>query len=152
MIKNKISGNSRGFTLIELLVVIAIIGILATIVLTSLNSSRIKAYDSQVKQQLSRFRSSAELYFNNQTPAGYGTSADCSTGMFADVTEGDGAPGVYILPANLPSVTAQCSSNQFQYALWAPLPSGASYFCVDSKGSSKVLPNPNPGVGILVCP
>ncbi len=40
MIKNKMQ---KGFTLIELLMVIAIIGILATIILISLNSSREKA-------------------------------------------------------------------------------------------------------------
>ena len=43
----KINLGARGFTLIELLVVISIIGMLSSIILASLNSSRAKARDAK---------------------------------------------------------------------------------------------------------
>lgn len=58
-----------GFTLIELLVVIAIIGVLASIVLASLNSARRKSRDARRITDLKQIQLALELYFDAQSSA-----------------------------------------------------------------------------------
>ena len=57
--------RERGFTLIELLVVIAIIGILATIVLISLNTARQKARDTRRISDLRQVALALEMYYDD---------------------------------------------------------------------------------------
>lgn len=74
----------KGFTLIELLVVISIIGLLSSIVMASLNTTRVKAADTAIKADLKGIATSAEIeyatlgYKYNTTNQPI-TSSSCST-------------------------------------------------------------------------
>ena len=68
--------KSKGFTLIELLVVIAIIGILATIVLVSLNTARQKARDVRRIGDLRQVALALEMYYDDS--ARYPNVTGCS--------------------------------------------------------------------------
>jgi len=73
--KKRISHN-QGFTLIELLIVIAIIGILASIVLVSVNAARGKAKGTRVLASVRQIRTTFET--------------DYLGGAYADLTPGAG--------------------------------------------------------------
>ena len=71
--------KSKGFTLIELLVVIAIIGILATIVLVSLNSARQKARDTRRITDVRQVALALEMYYDGSSTSAYPAVTGCTT-------------------------------------------------------------------------
>lgn len=72
--------RSKGFTLIELLVVIAIIGILASIVLTSLSSTQSKARDARRMEDISSIQKALALYLTTSGSYPIETSTTTLTG------------------------------------------------------------------------
>lgn len=108
----------RGFTLIELLVVIAIIGILASVVLASLNSARDKGTDAANKSNLNNIRAQAELVYDDD-----GDYANVCAD--ANVSQAVSAAG------------ASCADDADAWAAAVDLVSTSTTYCVDSTGAAE---------------
>ncbi|HEY0980157.1 MAG TPA: type II secretion system protein [Candidatus Paceibacterota bacterium] len=77
----------KGFTLIELLVVIAVIGILASVIMASLNSARVKARDARRASDIDQIYKALFLYYDTYgcLPINYGgTTCGPATGTYAE--------------------------------------------------------------------
>ncbi len=74
--------KNKGFTLIELLVVVAIIGILASVVLASLNSARSKGRDAKRLSEIKQLMTALEMYYSEEGhyPISSCTNAQPGTG------------------------------------------------------------------------
>ena len=149
-------GLARGFTLIELLVVIAIIGLLASIILASLNSARGKGADAAIKGQLRNTQSQAEIIYDNASPNAY-TTVCSDTTVQSQVTGAASAAGASTpswLGTQVSSATqAVCHSQSASYAILVPLKTdSANGWCVDSTGAARSVVATGLGSGVYACP
>jgi type IV pilus assembly protein PilA len=152
---------TKGFTLIELLVVIAIIGILASVILASLNSARAKGTDAAVKSDLENARPQAEIYYDGSSSS---YASVCTTATSAAVggintmlvdAASKATPGNALVTTFATAGTATtvvCHDSAAGWAAAAPLKSVANnYWCVDSTGKAEQTPTVL-GASVVVCP
>lgn len=135
------SGGEKGLTLIGLVISIFIIGLLSTIAISSVNSARIRARDTQRANDVEQFRKALEMYHIDRgvypIAAGgivlgdTGATTLCDTSGFGDTCVG--TPYLTKIPLATTPLDGDCTAEQNTYTYTS---TGTDYtitFCLSKK-------------------
>jgi prepilin-type N-terminal cleavage/methylation domain-containing protein len=137
---------SKGFTLIELLVVIAIIGVLASIIIVTLNNGQTRGKNAGVKSNLANARTQAQVFYNTNSVANLTFTNVCNNGPVGTPPV-QGIGSAVLAAAKITGLTAvgsdtggststaTCNDSAGAWAAEAPLVGGGMW-CVDSTNKS----------------
>lgn len=139
--------EQRGLTFIEILLVVAILGILISLVLATVTSSRKKAVDNRTRSNVGQMRLLAEIAFDSSGGNYKDWSKESSieaelTRLLEKIDEDAGDA------AGPPYVTAIRESQKQNYCVSAPLKAGSNnFYCVDTTGKFRITTSACPDFG-----
>lgn len=147
MVRQSDRNRQRGLTFLEILLVVAILGILITLVLASVTSTRKKAIDNRLRSSISQIRILAEVAYdsNGATYLNWAQEASIQESLTRlleaiDKEWGDAAGAPYVTTVRETQVQDYCVS----VALRAD---SGRYYCVDQTGKFQTTEDACPDYG-----
>lgn len=104
----------------------AILGILASVVLVSLQSARQKSQDSKIEYVISQMRVNAEMYYADNGDS-YSQAQNCNSGLFKE-------QNMQQIMLEIPKTEIKCYAEKSSYAISADMATPNKSYCVDSSG------------------
>jgi prepilin-type N-terminal cleavage/methylation domain-containing protein len=126
--------NNRGFTLMEVLMYVIIVGILASIVMSSIRIARESGNDSAIKADLNNIRTEASNFFD--TNNSYGTAGTSCTEP-GSVFNSPRIENQISSAESISSQPATCANSATKWVISIPLRNETGSWCVDEQGTAR---------------
>lgn len=128
--------NQKGFTLIELLITVAVIGLLASAIITTINSSRPKARDAKRIADMKALHGALEMYIGDKGTYPAAIAATTASGWTSFMPDtGDTSLTAYLpslpIPPAVDNSTA-CGTKTYRYGTDTNKTDYALQFCLSA--------------------